>query len=592
MEVLGSKQDKSAAMSSKVMALLRKLSIDTWLRAHGKSVRPELTKKQKQELKECFELIDLEGSGAIDGGELMAAFNVLGMHVTRSEVDRLLDEVDEAKCGEVEYPDFVRIMKSKLETQSEDSNDEDSKLKSQQLPFQLLARAYRRKKLIEAVMIGDKTAQERLRAKALEAEAEHLSVLAAMEAERQNPLPQTLAYDEKDLRTMSDINYQKLRQAQVRDKHINRSFPSYVVDSLDEDVKKVLYGVQENEIPAATDEDSSFAAVFIQPGQEIKPISLSKQIKDSYKTELADRLALHPNRLPSTVNIGEAGAVHADTGGICCCGERRTSWKCRHPMGVFDKSSMGPSTGGMAFSVLHGRKKPPATWAEESSEEETNILSLSLEELHGEPVSSWHHSWKHHPPSQWGKQSVIGVFGPLDIFTPRKLLLWAFPLVHSRAAIIAKANVLLINQILSHSHSFDFHTRLNKWPNAAELFRSVAPNLVYLEGRKLCRDDPQNSLLLCNEIAPFTKVISARTRKRCKCSREKKNIENVESSKSILPRRALAFSCLGIPHVHCIPEYQVVHVYRIESFKVANTTNMACLFKTLPIRFKANLHTQ
>ncbi|EFJ25654.1 hypothetical protein SELMODRAFT_413868 [Selaginella moellendorffii] len=392
MEVLGSKQDKSAAMSSKVMALLRKLSIDTWLRAHGKSVRPELTKKQKQELKECFELIDLEGSGAIDGCELMAAFNVLGMHVTRSEIDRLLDEVDEAKCGEVEYPDFVRIMKSKLETQSEDSNDEDSKLKGQQLPFQLLARAYRRKKLIEAVMIGDKTAQERLRAKALEAEAEHLSVLAAMEAERQNPLPQTLAYDEKDLRTMSDINYQKLRQAQVRDKHINRSFPSYVVDSLDEDVKKILYGVQENEIPAATDEDSLFAAVFIQPGQEIKPISLSKQIKDSYKTELADvsqrhckvrhkpvleQQMIHLKALKSLQEAQQRKSLkEADEGK----GALSSKWKKQG----FYVSLEGPSTGGMAFSVLHGRKKPAATWAEESSEEEINILSLSLEELHGE----------------------------------------------------------------------------------------------------------------------------------------------------------------------------------------------------------------
>jgi hypothetical protein len=46
-----------------LQAVLQKLSIAVWLRAHGKFVRPELTVKQRQELKECFELIDADGSG-------------------------------------------------------------------------------------------------------------------------------------------------------------------------------------------------------------------------------------------------------------------------------------------------------------------------------------------------------------------------------------------------------------------------------------------------------------------------------------------------------------------------------------------------
>ena len=46
-----------------LQAVLQKLSIAGWLRAHGKFVRPELTKQQKQDLKECFELIDTDGSG-------------------------------------------------------------------------------------------------------------------------------------------------------------------------------------------------------------------------------------------------------------------------------------------------------------------------------------------------------------------------------------------------------------------------------------------------------------------------------------------------------------------------------------------------
>jgi Ca2+-binding EF-hand superfamily protein len=45
--------------------MLQKVGVDAWLRAHGKTVRPELTKKQKQELKECFDLIDTDGSGKL-----------------------------------------------------------------------------------------------------------------------------------------------------------------------------------------------------------------------------------------------------------------------------------------------------------------------------------------------------------------------------------------------------------------------------------------------------------------------------------------------------------------------------------------------
>lgn len=39
-------------------------------------VRPKLTKGQKIQLKECFELMDADGSGAIDADELFAAFKV------------------------------------------------------------------------------------------------------------------------------------------------------------------------------------------------------------------------------------------------------------------------------------------------------------------------------------------------------------------------------------------------------------------------------------------------------------------------------------------------------------------------------------
>lgn len=40
-------------------------------------------------------------AGAIDACELMTAFNVLGMHVRKSEVEAMLSEVDADGSGEV-----------------------------------------------------------------------------------------------------------------------------------------------------------------------------------------------------------------------------------------------------------------------------------------------------------------------------------------------------------------------------------------------------------------------------------------------------------------------------------------------------------
>lgn len=45
--------------------------------------------------------MDGDGSGAIDGTELNAAFKLLGIHVTKKEIDEMLDEVDRDGSGEV-----------------------------------------------------------------------------------------------------------------------------------------------------------------------------------------------------------------------------------------------------------------------------------------------------------------------------------------------------------------------------------------------------------------------------------------------------------------------------------------------------------
>ena len=75
------------------------VSIEDWLRKHGRAVRPALTKQERAQLVECFALMDGDGSGAIDVEELYRAFCVLGLHVTKQSVSDLLAQVDSDGSG-------------------------------------------------------------------------------------------------------------------------------------------------------------------------------------------------------------------------------------------------------------------------------------------------------------------------------------------------------------------------------------------------------------------------------------------------------------------------------------------------------------
>ena len=48
--------------------------------------RPKLTDEQKAQLRTCFDLMDADGSGAIDAEELSEAFELLGMNYSRAEI--------------------------------------------------------------------------------------------------------------------------------------------------------------------------------------------------------------------------------------------------------------------------------------------------------------------------------------------------------------------------------------------------------------------------------------------------------------------------------------------------------------------------
>lgn len=64
---------------------------------------------RQAELRECFALIDEDGSGAIDVDEMRTAFSFLGVAMSQKEVEEMFAEVDEDGSGEIEFDEFIEV---------------------------------------------------------------------------------------------------------------------------------------------------------------------------------------------------------------------------------------------------------------------------------------------------------------------------------------------------------------------------------------------------------------------------------------------------------------------------------------------------
>merc|ERR1719395_80074 len=81
--------------------------------ASGKK-QTELDDKQKQEIKEAFDLFDTDGSGNIDVKELTVAMKALGCDPKPGEIEKMIGEVDDDGSGEIGYPEFLKMMTNKI----------------------------------------------------------------------------------------------------------------------------------------------------------------------------------------------------------------------------------------------------------------------------------------------------------------------------------------------------------------------------------------------------------------------------------------------------------------------------------------------
>lgn len=82
----------------------------------------ELTKEQKADIKEAFDLFDPDGTGKIATKELKVAFRALGFEPTKEELRKLTADIDPDGLGKLSYEEFLHLMTVKM---SEKDSKED-----------------------------------------------------------------------------------------------------------------------------------------------------------------------------------------------------------------------------------------------------------------------------------------------------------------------------------------------------------------------------------------------------------------------------------------------------------------------------------
>mmetsp|Transcript_16766 Transcript_16766/g.43479 ORF Transcript_16766/g.43479 Transcript_16766/m.43479 type:complete len:693 (+) Transcript_16766:72-2150(+) len=157
------------------------VSIQLWMRKRGREVQHPITELQRRQLHECFELIDTDGSGSLNAKELYDVFEVMGIGVSMDQIEDYVKEMDTDGSGELEFNEFLQIMHKQLferdpnaSVWKDDIYTEESRArakgaagkppvkKSPMVPLHLLAGAYRRKKVLDAVMENTHDMRKRL----------------------------------------------------------------------------------------------------------------------------------------------------------------------------------------------------------------------------------------------------------------------------------------------------------------------------------------------------------------------------------------------------------------------------------------------
>ena len=82
--------------------------------------RKTLSDEQKTEIREAFDLFDLEQTGKIDYHQLKVAMRALGFDVRKKDVLQLMEDYDLQRTGFIDYDQFLDIMTARISARDPD----------------------------------------------------------------------------------------------------------------------------------------------------------------------------------------------------------------------------------------------------------------------------------------------------------------------------------------------------------------------------------------------------------------------------------------------------------------------------------------
>eukprot|EP00741_Cyanophora_paradoxa_P008166 tig00001265_g7903.t1 len=138
---------------SELQNQLLDFSIIRWLRHHGTRTKPNLTPEQQVELARCFRLLDEDGSGTLESDELARALEMMGIPARQKDIKRALKATNPEGTGEFDFEEFTLLMAGDEPEEDLPTERRRAKQLVSGLPFEMLAAAYRRKRLIGDILV-------------------------------------------------------------------------------------------------------------------------------------------------------------------------------------------------------------------------------------------------------------------------------------------------------------------------------------------------------------------------------------------------------------------------------------------------------
>ena len=76
--------------------------------------RPGLSSDEIEEIKEAFDIFDVDKSGAISVAELLKAMHTLGFDAKNPAIYNMIADMDEDGSGEIEFDEFLDMMTARI----------------------------------------------------------------------------------------------------------------------------------------------------------------------------------------------------------------------------------------------------------------------------------------------------------------------------------------------------------------------------------------------------------------------------------------------------------------------------------------------